>query len=312
VIGIAAKSGFVTDNAAPTLAGEHVVEFSDAKGERLLEVLGERALAGAGWQNHSHGAFLAVESPYPRLFDRLVVVLPRPVDRTPEAFGDWAQQRLSRLDRYMEATNTGKLVRTLPLEQSVAAVLMRRRGRDPSEPGDEQPPVVAIPGLLARFATDVDRYVQLMGDADLKYVHALRLHQIDVKEKPTEWLLGLDALNTVVGLRQPPLELTPLDLVRGILAEIGEQVDQRMAERNATRTPRRPVRYLAAAHWDRQARAVLLGLDDVLGWIDTSAPAVQVVAERLARIRPPRFTAVVVVPLALLAGAAVAGLFAAL
>lgn len=245
------------------LAGAHVEAFIAAKGARLLELLRERPLPGATWSCYSHGAFIPVHSPHADLFERLVVVLPRPEAQPPDEFRPWAERRLAQLDRYMRATNTGRVVRTVARDRGVIAAVMRRVGRDPADPAAELPPPARVPRLLARFARDVDAYVRLMGDEGLRWVRALRLYPVPRRGRRPDHVLGLDALQTVVGLREPPLALAPTTLVRGIVGELARVIRARAEELTAVRSPLRPWRTVRLAARRRRDEALADALEAV-------------------------------------------------
>jgi hypothetical protein len=280
----------VTTPEVPALNGRHVETFIDGKGARLLEVIQEQALPDAAWACYSHGAFVPVRGPHAALFDRLVVVLVRPEDQAADVFRPWAEQRLAQLDRYMEASNTGKVVRTVPRDRCVVGVVMRRVGRDPLDAAGELPPLEEVPRILARFAREVDRYVRMMGDDGLRYVRALRLHVVPRKKGPPEYALGLDALQTVLGLRDPPLPLSPTALVRGIAAELAQVVRGRGDELRMARTPLHPVEALRRAHARHRHEGLADALLAVAARIGETNAEPSTAAKWLDAVRVPRFT----------------------
>lgn len=290
---------------AHTLTGRHVEAFIDARGARLLDLLNEPPAADAAWASYSHGAFVRVRSPHPALFDRLVVVLVRPGEQTTEDFRRWAEQRLAQLDRYMQAANTGKVVRTVPRDRCVVGVVMRRVGRDPGDPRAELPPLDDIAGVLGRFAREVERYVRVMGDDGLRYVRALRLHAIPRRGRSPEYVLGLDALQTVLGLREAPLALAPATLVRGIVGEMAQLVRGRGDELRMERTPFRPLRALRRAHRRHRHEALAAALEAVGARIEGNGADPSTAARWLEAVRVPRMTFPIRVVLSALALGAV-------
>jgi hypothetical protein len=291
----------VTAPDAQTLSGRHVEAFVDARGARLLDLLNEPPAGGAAWASYSHGAFIRVRSPHPALFDRLVVVLVRPAEQGADEFRRWAEQRLVQLDRYMQAANTGKVVRTVPRDRCVVGVVMRRVGRDPGDPRAELPPLDEIPRVLARFAREVERYVRVMGDDGLRYVRALRLHAVPRRARSPAHVLGLDALQTVLGLREPPLALAPATLVRGIVGEMAQLVRGRGDELRMERTPFRPLRSLRRAHRRHRHEALAAALDEVGARIEGQGADPPTAARWLEAVRIPRLTPPVRALLGLLA-----------
>ncbi len=206
---------------------------------RLLEALGERALPDADWVFHSHGATLAVESPHPNIFDRLVLVLPRPTDRPAEEFRPWVEGRLGRLDKYLQRTNLGRVVRQLPAESLYVASVARRVGHDPSRPMAYFPPPEELPGLLRGFIRDLEVYTKVMGDTGLRYVGGLRLFIVPRGARTPEWKLGLEILDTVVGRREDTSSIAPLTLVRAVIREMAGLLEVRNLVHEGSRTERR-------------------------------------------------------------------------
>ena len=74
--------------------GTHVQRYIGDKSEKLLKLLGEKALKDKAWSIHSHGAWLKVETDNKELFERIVIVLPRPEQHSPKLFKPWAEGRL--------------------------------------------------------------------------------------------------------------------------------------------------------------------------------------------------------------------------
>lgn len=264
----------------------HVRQFIRRRGEALLERLEEAPFEGADWTTASHGAVIRVRGEHDAIFERLVVVLPRPPDAPAERFKPWAETRLAHLGWYVEACNTGKQVRTVAHDASVVAVFMLRLGRDPNDPATELPPPAEIPGVLRDFALNLERYVHAIGDDELRYVRALRLYRVPRHNRADEFVLGVDVLPTVIGLSEPTVPLAPLTLVRGVIGELAELLDQRREEAAAALSP------LRLAEWRRGRRhvaaleRVVRGLDDLCARIDAEHIPLATVRDALDALRP--------------------------
>ncbi len=264
----------------------HVRAFIRHRGEDLLERLEERPFAGADWTIASHGAAIRVVGEHDDLFERLVVVLPRPPEATPEKFTPWAESRLAHLGWYIETCNTGKQVSTVSHAASVVAILMLRVGRDPNDRATELPPPGAVPDLLHDFALNLERYVHALGDPDLRYVRALRLYRVPRHQRADEFVLGVDVLPTVIGLAEPTVPISPLTLVRGVIGELTELLDQRREELRAASSPVRLAEWRRARRVAGEMGRVVRGLDAICALIDTERVQLVVVRERLAELRP--------------------------
>lgn len=223
-------------------------ELIQAKGPRLLEAVSERPLPEGAWVHHSHGAVLEVVSPHPGLFQQHVVVLPRPADRSAEEFKAWADARLARLDKFLERGNLGRVVKQVSTESCVIASIARRVGHDPSDPHGYFPPPEDLPKLLQGFIRNLESYVQIVGDAGLRYVGGLRLFLLPRGAEPPEWKLGLDVIDSVVGRREETEPMAPLTLVRGVLAEMAAIADVRALVHEGSRAERAE-RTRATAHY---------------------------------------------------------------
>ncbi len=250
----------------------------------LLEVLGESPAKGAEWSVASHGASIDVEGEHPDLFERVVVLLVRPDDRPAEWFTPWAEQRLERLGRYMEACNTGRMVKVLARPVSATGVLMRRVGWDPAAPDAELPPTEAVPGVLSDFARDVERYQLHMGDDGLEYVRAIRLHRVPRKSKGSLYVLGLDVLPTAVGLTHDPMPISPVSLVRGVLGEFADHLEQRREGIVTTRSLVRPLEFLRTRGTLRRLVDVVDGLDELCGFVDDASPSLSALRAKLGEL----------------------------
>lgn len=274
------------------LGGPHVLAFVREKGTKLLEILGERARPDAAWQIHSHGAWIPVraDSEAEPFFDRRVVLLVRPDEQPAEAFRGWAEGRLDRLGRFLEACNTGRVVRVVAQDRAVTGIVMGRRGADPNHPQTELPPLERLPAVLAGFVSNVERYLGLLGDPELRFVMALRLYGVPGKGPSAGHVLGLDALPTVVGLTHEAVPIAPVSLVRGVLSELARQIEERAHELDATRSPARPWRWVRASHRLRQHHALVTALDDVVSSIDAAGlPELATVRGWIVAIEVPVF-----------------------
>lgn len=268
--------------------GRHVRSFIRGRGEALLERLGETPYSGADWSLASHGAVIRVRGEHEDLFERLVIVLPRPPDAPADKFKAWADTRMAHLGWYMETCNTGRLVQSVQHDVSVVGVFMQRVGRDPNDAATELPPPAEVPELLRVFALNLERYVVNLGDEELRYVRALRLYRVPRHERPDDFVLGVDVLPTVIGLAEPTVPIDPLTLVRGVIGEMAELFDQRREARARSLTPLQP------RAWRIGRRAVgamgrLVGdLDALCAWIDGERPTLSMVRGRLEALAAPR------------------------
>ena len=208
--------------------GTHVQRYIGDKSEKLLKLLGETSLKDEAWSIHSHGAWLKVETDNKELFERIVIVLPRPEQHSPKLFKPWAEGRLQHLARYVERTNSGRIVRFIVQKQVVIAILMARRGFDLQDPECPLPEAPKIPHLLKLFDREINMYISWMSDEELSFIQALKLHKIPQAHNPALYKLSLDILPTVLGLKgKNPIPLHPVTLMRGVIGEIAEQLDSR-------------------------------------------------------------------------------------
>lgn len=264
----------------------HVRGFIRNRGDDLLDRLGERPFEGADWTIASHGAVIRVVGEHDELFERLLVVLPRPPEAKPERFRPWAETRLAHLGWYIEKCNTGKQVSTVAHDASVVSIMMLRVGRDPNDPATELPPPGRLPDLLHDFALNLERYVHALGDEELRYVRALRLYRVPRHQRPDEFVLGVDVLPTVIGLAEPTVPISPLTLVRGVVGEMAELLDQRREERAAALSPVRLAEWRSGRRIVTEMDRVIRGLDALCALIDTERVQLAVVREQLAALRP--------------------------
>lgn len=268
--------------------GRHVRSFIRGRGELLLERLGETPYTGADWSLASHGAVIRVRGEHDALFERLVVVLPRPSDAPADKFRAWADTRLAHLGWYMETCNTGRLVHSAQHDVSVVGVFMQRVGRDPNDRATELPPPAEVPELLRVFALNLERYVVNLGDDELRYVRALRLYRVPRHERPDDFVLGVDVLPTVIGLAEPTVPIDPLTLVRGVIGEMAELFDQRREEQARALTPLRPGEWRAGRRAVVAMERLVAALDALCGWIDAERPTLAMVRARLEALATPR------------------------
>ena len=119
-----------------------------------------------------------------------------PLRRDPARFQAWAEQRIEHLHWYMEKTNTGKRMHTTSSAKCVVAVFVRRVGQVIQSLGQDIPQPEQVIPMLERFALDVERYVKVFGDQDLRYVRAVKIYRIPRVKKDDEFVIGLDVLPT--------------------------------------------------------------------------------------------------------------------
>lgn len=269
-------------------AGRHVRQFIRNRGDLLLERLGESPFPGADWSMASHGAVMRVQGEHDALFERLLLVLPRPPEASTERFRTWAETRLEHLAWYLEACNTGRQVSTVAHDLSVVAVFMVRVGRDPQDPRTDLPPPEALPELLRAFAFNLERYIHNLGDEELRYVRALRIYRIPHVKIADEFVLNVDILPTVIGLAEPTVPIHPLTLVRGVIGELAELLDQRREELRSTLSPLRLGEWVRGRRRAEQMARVVSLLDELCAWIDHQRPPLSAVRQRLAEASAPR------------------------
>jgi len=249
------------------------------KGTRLLDLLKERPRPNAEWDVRAHGALIEVQTKNDDLFDRVVLVVQREGHQNPDDFRASVEGRLDRLDRYLQATNSGRVVRRLVLENLCGISIMRRRGPDPSTNGITWPTFSALPLLVARVARDVGVYVRLTGDEDLRYLGALRLCEIPGKDEARDWRLTFDAVDTIIGRREETTPLTPLTLMRGVLDEVVTLGELRLMDPQTLDAP------LSKA--DRKsAEGLLASMRAASQWSQRSSCTPTKLAQRLVELRP--------------------------
>lgn len=207
--------------------GTHVQRYVGEKSDKLLKALGEKPIKDLRWMIHSYGAWLKVQTENNELFDRIVLVLPKPEHYSSKLFTSWAEGRLKYLAEYIERTNSGRIVRYLTQKQVVIAILMARRGFDLQDPQCPLPEAEGIPKLLKLFDREISMYITWMSDEELSFIQALKLHQIPQANRAPIYKLSLDILPTVLGLKGKPIPLQPVTLLRGVIGELAEQLDSR-------------------------------------------------------------------------------------
>ncbi len=267
---------------------QFVKRHAQSHGRAILQKLGEHKLPRAEWLTGSHGAAIRVAGEHDAHFERLVVLIPCPPDGDGERFRKWAEQRVEHLDWYMEASNTGRVVQTVFGERQAAAVLMRRLGRAPGEPGSGLPQPEDALKVVTRFLANVERYVLNIGDDDLRYVRALKLYRIPRRNVSDEYVLGLDILPTLIGVDGDSMPINPLTLTRGVIGEFAELYD---AQR------RSPAKLPSVFRWGRRRKAVkrrklLEGLVDELdrlcARIDLERPDLNMVRTWVSALVPAK------------------------
>lgn len=267
--------------------GTHVQRYVGDKSEKLLKLLGEKVVKDQSWAIHSHGAWLRVESDNSELFERIVIVLPRPEQHSPKLFTPWAEGRLKHLARYVERTNSGRIVRFLVQKQVVIAILMARRGFDLQDPLCPLPESTVVPGLLKLFDREINMYINWMSDEELSFIQALKLHKIPQAHNTPQYKLSLDILPTVLGLKgKSPIPLHPVTLMRGVIGEIAEQLDSRGIE-----PPDSDLRGWRKLHdkykrslQRRQNEACIRELDSLAAKIDLTQPSYPQVSTWLSQL----------------------------
>lgn len=262
----------------------HVSDFIREKGERLLVLLGEAARGEPRWQLHSHGAWIEVQGESADLFQRLVAVQIRAPEAAVTRFKRVAEIRVRGLNRYLESTNTGRVVRTVKKERSVTAIVMRRRGEDPLAPGADLPDPEIFPSVLSGFLKAIRLYLAETGDSRLRFVSAVRLYRVPRQKGPDEQLLALDALNTLVGLRDDPASIEPTALVRGVIGELAEQYVDRGEELRAPNSAGRPLALVKATTQGLQLRALVSQLDDLCAQIEVNHPDLDTVSKWVSEL----------------------------
>ncbi|MGB0646881.1 MAG: hypothetical protein ACPGQS_06890, partial [Bradymonadia bacterium] len=250
--------------------------FVTERGEDYLNRFNEEPVEGAEWLYSSHGAVIRVVGEYDNIFERLLVVVPRPREAPPERFQSWVKERLEGLAWYMEASNTGKCVRSQVGDSAATAIIMRRIG---SLLGGAQCPAPGahdVYGLLERFLRDLRSYVRNIGDESLRYVRSLRLFEVPRKDGSLEFVIGLDILPTLVGLQGDSVPIHPLTLARGTIGEVAELLDGQLdanTRKKLSRTERKAI------------KSAVKHLDSICIQIDSERPDLEGVQQLLKATR---------------------------
>ena len=259
--------------------------FARDHAHQLLSRIGEEPHADAQWRISSHGASVRVLGEHDDIFERAVVLLPKPPDAPAGRFREWSEKRLDHFAWYVESCNVGKGVQTLFHDIASVGIFMIRKGRPLGDPRLELPSTDEVPDLLGRFATNIELYVRNLGDDSLKFVRDIRCYRVPRMKVEDQFVLGVDVLPTVIGLEHDPVAINPLTLVRGVIGEITEMVDQRRDELAATRTLLRPLTYFRVGREMRVMGKVLDGLDSVCERIDLERPSLEAVRAWLAKLK---------------------------
>mgnify|MGYP001266461303 CR=1 FL=1 len=253
-------------------------------GQSLLERFGEAPVQHAAWHISSHGAVVRVEGEHDALFERLFVVIPKPPDAPASRFKPWAEGRIEHYNWYLELTNLGRCVQSLVSDMCGIVTVMRRIGRSTADPQFSLPEPAGIFGILGRFAKHTQHYVDFLGDADLRYVNAMRVYDIPRLRGAPDRVVGLDILPTLIGLEHEAKPIHPLTLVRGIIGEFAELYDQEREVLGGAESdvPKRK-RKQRALECERAVNA----LDGVCAKIELQRPTLELVSTWLQGIDKP-------------------------
>jgi len=200
--------------------------FISEHGAGVLTRMGEAPITGAQWHMSSHGAVIRVEGEHDDIFERLIIVIPRPPDAQVERFREWVEARIEHYGWYLELTNTGRCVQSKIRGRCAVVTVMRRLGRSTADPSFTLPPQDEIVGILGAFIRNLERYVEYLGDMDLRYVNAMRVYDVPRVNRSNQQVIGLDVLPTLIGLDGDSNPIHPLTLARGIIGEFAELYDQ--------------------------------------------------------------------------------------
>ncbi len=252
---------------------------------QVLQRIGEELHVDAQWRISSHGAAARVVGPHDAHFERTVVILPKPKDASTARFREWSEKRLEHFGWYVESCNIGTGVQTIFHDIASVGIFMLRKGRPIGDPRLKMAPAQDVPALLERFATNVELYVRNLGDDSLKFVRDIRCYPIPRVKVEDQYVLGIDVLPTVIGLEHEPVPINPLTLVRGVIGEVTEMVDQRRDEVAAMRSGLRPWSYFRISRQLRSIKRILDGLDSVCERIDLERPALSTVRSWLQKLK---------------------------
>ena len=265
---------------------QFVKRHAQSHGSAILQKLGEQRLPKAEWLTGSHGAAVRVAGEHDAHFERLVALIPCPPEGDGERFKSWAENRIEHLDWYMEASNTGRVVQVVIGERQAAAVLMRRLGRAPGEPGAGLPQPEEALQVLTRFLGNVERYVLNIGDDDLRYVRALKLYRIPRRERTDEFVLGLDILPTLIGVEADSMPINPLTLVRGVIGEFAELYDVQRRTGGSLPSILKPGQRRGAKRAFKALEALVDELDKLCARIDLERPNLSAVRVWVSELAP--------------------------
>ena len=250
--------------------------FITEKGDEYLTHFKEVPVENAEWLYSSHGAVIRVSGEYDALFERLFILVPRPREAPSDRFQNWVNERLQGLTWYMEASNTGKCVRTQVSDTAACAIVMRRVGALLGSDSCPIPKANQSYEMLESFVRDVRSYVRNIEDNMLRYVRSLRLYKIPRKKDTFDFVIGLDVLPTLVGLEGDSVPIHPLTLVRGTIGEVAELLDGQLDSRHGRRLSRTE---------RRDIKSVVKHLDAICIQIDNDRPDLEGVQQLLKATR---------------------------
>ena len=153
---------------------------------------------------------------------------------------------------------------------------MRRIGSLLGGPTCPVPEAKDVYGLLERFVRDLRSYVRNIGDESLRYVRSLRLFEVPRKDGSLEFVIGLDILPTLVGLRGNSVPIHPLTLVRGTIGELAELLDGQLETRKQLKLSRKERRVI---------KSVVKHLDSVCIQMDSERPDLEGVQQLIKATR---------------------------
>jgi hypothetical protein len=261
--------------------------FVSEHGTGILTKMGEAPINNAQWHMSSHGAVIRVEGEHDEIFERLVIIVPRPPDAQPERFREWVEARIEHYGWYLELTNTGRCVHSSIHGMCAVVTIMRRLGRSTADPSFALPPHNEILGVLGAFVRNLERYVEYLGDADLRYVNAMRVYDVPRVNRPNQQVIGLDVLPTIIGLDRESNSIHPLTLARGIIGEFAELYDQAREGLDAGEGSFNPAKTRRKRKALTSLNETVNNLDRVCGNIDLHRPALATVIEWLAEAEAP-------------------------
>ena len=134
--------------------------------------------------------------------------------------------------------------------------------------------------MLDRFVLDLQRYVRYLGDSDLRYVRAMKIYPVPRAKKEDELIIGLDILPTLIGLEEDTMAVSPLTLVRGIIGEFAELLDQHR-EGKAQNLSSSPLKWRKERKELARVDSLVDALDEICANIDLRRPDLNTVREWL-------------------------------